>query len=323
MRALQLTQPRTFAPIETPLPDLDTDQILVRTEWISLCGSDMSFFNGSKRFLTYPLDPGAYVHECVGQVTKSTSDHFQPGDRVMAIPEGDRGLAQFYISKTSKAVILPEDLIDYGSSCLIQPLATVMNAVDQLGDIQGRTIAIIGLGSIGLFFSWLLNVRGTEKIIGIDPRDDRCSGAEKWGVAESFPMRSAELIHRVKNDLIGWEPPDICVEAVGHQMETLNDCFELVRRKGKILAFGVPDQPVYAFEFETFFRKNAHLIAAVTPEWEDYLKKARDLFLSNRTDLERLITHQFPILDAEKAFSLYESHEDGILKVVLDANKWQ
>ena len=42
-------------------------------------------------------------------------------------------------------------------------------------------------------------------------------------------------------------------------METLNDCFELVRKRGTVLAFGVPDQHVYAVEYETFFRKNAHL----------------------------------------------------------------
>jgi L-iditol 2-dehydrogenase len=310
-------------PVEIPIPEPGKGQIMVQTEWISLCGSDIPFFNGNKRYITYPLDPGAYVHECVGQVTKSDSDEFRPGERVMAIPESDRGLAEFYIAKISKAVLLPEDLNDYGSSCLIQPLATVMNAVDQLGDIQGRTIAIIGLGSIGLLFSWLLNIRGAERIIGIDPCDDRCSGAQKWGATRTFPMRSRELIHRVKDGLMGWEQPDICIEAVGHQMETLNDCFELVRRKGKILAFGVPDHPVYAIEFETFFRKNAHLIAVVTPEWEDYLKKARDLFLSNRTELEGLITHQFPILDAEKAFSLHESHQDGVLKVLIDAAQWK
>lgn len=323
MRALQLNQPRSFVPIEIPLPTLVKGQILVQTEWVSICGSDISFFNGSKHFITYPLDPGAYVHECVGQVIKSTTDQFQPGDQVMAIPEGDRGLAEFYVSQASKAVLLPDDLNDYGSSCLIQPLATVMNAVDQLGDFQGRTIAIIGLGSIGLFFSWLLNMWGAEKIIGIDPCDDRCRVAEKRGITKTFPMRSVELIHKVKNNMPDWEPPDICIEAVGHQMETLNDCFEFVRQRGKILAFGVPDQAVYAFEFESFFRKNATLIAVVTPDWKEYLKKARDLFLSNRTELERIITHRFPIFDAEKAFSLYENHQDGILKVLIDATHWK
>ena len=82
-------------------------------------------------------------------------------------------------------------------------------------------------------------------------------------------------------------PPDICIEAVGHQMETLNDCLELVRQQGTVLAFGVPDQPVYAIEYETFFRKNAHLIACVTPDWSEYLAKHGMFFLQRARSWKR------------------------------------
>ena len=49
--------------------------------------------------------------------------------------------------------------------------------------------------------------------------------------------------------------------------------------------------------------------------------KARDLFLACREELASLVTHRFPIQDAEKAFTLYERHEDGILKAV--ASYWE
>jgi ferredoxin len=98
-------------------------------------------------------------------------------------------------------------------------------------------------------------------------------------------------------------------------MDTLNDCLALVRKRGTVVAFGVPDHPVYAIEFETFFRKNAHLIAVVTPEWSEYLTQARDLFLAHRDELETLATHRFPIQDAAKAFTLYERHEKASSKL--------
>ncbi len=63
------------------------------------------------------------------------------------------------------------------------------------------------------------------------------------------------------------------------------------------MAFGVPDQPVYAIEYETFFRKNANLVACVTPDWSEYLATARDIFLSAQSELECLVTHRFPICD--------------------------
>ena len=86
---------------------------------------------------------------------------------VLAIPEGDQGLAEYYVAQAGKAIHLPEELASCDDSCLIQPLSTVLNAVDQLGDIQGKSIAVIGLGSIGLFFCWLLKKRGAGHILGL------------------------------------------------------------------------------------------------------------------------------------------------------------
>jgi L-iditol 2-dehydrogenase len=117
-------------------------------------------------------------------------------------------------------------------------------------------------------------------------------------------------------------PPDICIEAVGHQMDTVNDCLELVGRQGTVLAFGVPDHLVYALEYETFFRKNASLIAAVTPVWKVYLAQARDLFLLHQAEFEAWVTHRFPIRQAEAASGLYAGRADGIVKTVMDATQW-
>ena len=325
MKALQVVQPRTFVSVRVPVPHLssdDPDRILVRTSWATICGSDIPFFTGSKRASRYPLPPGAPMHECVGRVVESTSGRFQPGDQVVAIPEGDLGLAEFFVARATKAVRLPPDLADSSASCLIQPLATVVSAVDRLGDIRERSITVVGLGSVGLTFCWLLRRRGAGHIVGIDPRFYRCRVAEGLGADVTFPVRSIEVVHYALQDPSAWEPPDICIEAVGHQMETLNDCISLVREQGTVVAFGVPDQPVYAIEFETFFRRNERLIAAVTPDWGEYLAKARDLYFSCQDELAGLVTHRFPIRDAAEAFALYEQREDGVLKVLLDASCW-
>ena len=325
MKALQVVQARKFKLVQVPIPDLEKsgpNHILVQPEWVSLCGSDIPFFTGGKRFRSYPLAPGAPVHECVGQIIKSTSALFHPGDRVVAIPEGDLGLAEFFVAHSAKAVKLPDGLNDQGASCLIQPLSTVINGVDRLGSVEGKSVAVVGLGSIGLFFCWLLKQRRAARVTGIDPSESRCHIAETLGASRTFSQRGIELLHAVRDGKSDWDRPDICIEAVGHQMDTLNDCLELVRQRGTVLAFGVPDHPVYAIEYETFFRKNAHLIAVVTPKWSEYLAKARDLFLENRNVLESLVTHRFSIQEAAKTFTLYERHEDGILKALMNASYW-
>jgi threonine dehydrogenase-like Zn-dependent dehydrogenase len=325
MNALQVVLPRSFVRVMVPMPHLDTqipDRILVRTRWVSMCGSDIPFFTGSKRLKPYPLPPGAPMHECAGEIVESTSGYLPPGAHVVAIPEGNLGLAEYFVADTARAVRLPIELVDCDMSCLIQPLSTVMNAVDRLGRIQGQSITVVGLGSIGQFFCWLLRREGAGQIVGIDPCAHRCQVAEQFGATRTICARSIEVVHRARQRPDFWTPADICIEAVGHQMETLNDCLELVRRLGTVLAFGVPDHPVYAIEFETFFRKNANLLAAVTPVWSEYLTKARDLFVACRNELAPLVTHRLSIQDAGEAFTLYERHDGGILKALLDTNGW-
>jgi L-iditol 2-dehydrogenase len=326
MKALQLVKPRVFEMVNIPIPIMDTDtseRILVKTRWVSLCGSDISFFNGNKRYIRYPLLSGAPIHESVGQVVESQSKQFQPGDTVLAIPEGDQGLAEYYTALSGKAIRLPEELASCDDSCLIQPLSTVINAVDQLGDLKGKSVAVIGLGSIGLFFCWLLKKRRAGHILGIDPNPYRCQVAERFGASQTIPMRSVEVVHASRQEPDQWQPPDICIEAVGHQTETLNDCIELVRKQGTVLSFGVPDQAVYPIEYETFFRKNAVLVAVVTPDWSDYLSRACDLFQTYHHELAWLVTHRLPIKEAGIAFTLYERHAENILKVILDASAWE
>jgi L-iditol 2-dehydrogenase len=325
MKALQVVSPRQFAQVQAVEPDLEAagpDRILVQPEWVSMCGSDIPFFTGSKRHKTYPLPVAAPIHECVGKVAESTSNLFRPGDRVVAIPESDQGLSEYFVAQAAKAVELPPDLNDNGTSCLIQPLSTVINAVDRLGDVEGKSVAVVGLGSIGLFFTWMLKKRGASQIVGIDPLEQRCRAAIGMGATGCLTARSLEVLHDAKQFSGGWVAPDICIEAVGHQMETLNDCLGLVKYRGTVLAFGVPDQPVYALEYETFFRKNAHLVACVTPIWSEYLAISRDVFLSARAELEPLVTHRFPVREAARAFTTYEKHKDGILKALIDMSDW-
>jgi threonine dehydrogenase-like Zn-dependent dehydrogenase len=171
-------------------------------------------------------------------------------------------------------------------------------------------------------FCWLLQMRGAEEIIGIDPIEWRCTVAREMGATRTYAMRSLELVHQARMDSAGWEPPEICIEAVGHQTVTINDCLELVRDAGTVLAFGVADDDVYAFEYDLFYRKNLNLIAAVNADWSTYLPAACELFCAHAADLSRLVTHRIPMANAAEGYALYETRQPGVMKVLLDATTW-
>jgi threonine dehydrogenase-like Zn-dependent dehydrogenase len=322
MRALQVVKPRQFRDIETARPEASNNQILVRLEKAVLCGSDIPKFTGRWRGLQYPLPPGMPIHECVGVVVDSHSPRFRVGDRVVAIPRRDQGLAEYYVADAVKAVCIPEPLTGSDTNLLIQPLSTVVYALDRLGDIAGCTAVVVGLGPIGLLATWLLDKYGASKIIGVDPIAWRCEAARRVGAAQTFETNSERLLPLIAQDDT-WEPADICIEAVGQQTRTINDCLYLVRRCGRVLAMGVPLEPIYPFEFNRFFRQNLHLIASVTPPNETYMMRAADLICQHEQVLAFLITHRFTLDKATEAYALYETPNwERSLKILIDGTSW-
>ncbi len=321
MKALQLVKPRHFQIVEVAVPQTGDDQILVRLQKVVLCGSDIPKFAGMWRGLQYPLPVGMPIHECVGTVVDSRSARFAAGDRVVAIPRGDQGLAEYYLASAAKAVPIPAPLVDREVNLLIQPLSTVVYGLDRLGDVAGRTAVVVGLGPIGLLTTWLL-VRYGAQVTGVDPIAWRCAAARRLGATRTLDVHSERALPLAQRDET-WEPADICVEAVGQQTRTINDCLNLVKHRGQILALGVPLEPVYPFDYMRFFRQNLDLIASVTPPDETYMERAAELILGHEQELAFLITHRFAPRDAAEAFRLYEMRAPGEpLKVVIDGTSW-
>jgi threonine dehydrogenase-like Zn-dependent dehydrogenase len=321
MKALQLLRPREFQAVEVARPEIGSDQILVRLEGAVLCGSDIPKFTGMWPGLQCPLPPGMPIHECVGVVMESQSPRLQVGDRVVAVPRGDQGLAEYYAADGIKAIVIPESLVHSEASLLIQPLSTVVYALDRLGDVTGRNVVVVGLGPIGLLATWLLCQHGA-RVVGVDPIASRCKAARRLGAAWTYALHSERLLSAICQGE-EWTPADIVVEAVGQQTRTINDCLYLVKRCGQVLALGVPLEPIYPFEYTKFFRQNVDLIASVTPSDETYMMRAAELVGRHEPELAFLITHRFTPDQAAEAFTLYETRtRDHPLKVLIDGTSW-
>jgi threonine dehydrogenase-like Zn-dependent dehydrogenase len=322
MKALQLVKPRHFQSVETARPNVGDDQVLVRLGKVVLCGSDIPKFTGLWRGLQYPLPAGMPIHECVGTVAESRSPRFDDGDAVVAVPKGDQGLAEYYAAEASRTIRIPESLIQSEASLLIQPLSTVVYALDRLGDIADCTAIVVGLGPIGLLATWLLRQYGA-RVVGVDPIGWRCEAAQQLGAGKTLEVHSDRLVSQLAQDST-WEPADICVEAAGQQTRTINDCLYLVKHWGRVLALGIPLEPVYPIDYTRFFRHNLHLIASVTPPDETFMVRAADLVGRHEQELAFLITHRFGLDEAADAYTLYETRAgDHPLKILIDGTNWR
>ncbi len=316
MWAHKLTGPGRLEAVEIDEPgDPRPGQVVARFEAGGICGSDLPSFLGVKDLMVGHSHgaPGYPLHELVGEVVASAADDIPVGARVVGWADAHRGLSE-YFAAPGDAVLVLDDALPSPRATVIQPLCTVLYALDRLGDVSGARAAVIGQGSIGLLFTHALKARGAAHVTGVDPIDRR-DVADAFGVDESVWDTSSRWSAELADD----RRPEIVIEAVGHQPATLEDAVKAVAPGGTVLAFGVPDESHYAFPFARFFRKDATLIAGVTRDRRRSLANARDYLVRYESMLDTYVTDVFPVAQAQAAFELAVKPTAGRLKVVLEA----
>lgn len=317
MWVLQQPGPGVFDTLEVDTPtaaDVQEAELLVRFSAGAICGSDIPKFHGHiDPQNPYTGLPGVPLHELVGYVEASKSERFVPGDRVVGIVAKSRGLQEYLVNPADLMFKVDDRLSDIHAT-MVQPLASVFSALDRVPNYEGRTVAAIGLGPLGILFTHLLKSRGAKKVIGVD-RVDRSDVAKEFGVDELVVGDSSTWAASLSG---GDDRPVLVVDAVGHQQEILVDAVTALERHGHLLVFGLPEEH-YAFPIRTFFRKDLSLNAGVTHEWVRFLDEAQEYVLNCNGLPDSYITHVLSVTEAESAFNLYSRPAIGRLKVALTA----
>lgn len=320
MWAYNLTAPRHFEKVDLPAPDpgdLREGQLVIRTLAGAVCGSDLAFFAGHPSDM--PQDKGPYVanfpgfpmHEVVGEVLSSRSPLFTAGMRVVGWAEYDNGLSEFLITRDDRVAQVDEDL-EPSVTVLIQTLCCVIYAVDQIGDVAGRSVAILGQGPIGMLFAHVLKSRGARHVTGVDLVDRR-DLAPAFGVDEVVHGSSS----RWAAQLTGGARPELVIEAIGHQALTIGDAIEAVAPGGRIYYFGIPEARPVSFDLYRFLRKSLTLSAGTTKSRRQYLEIAREHLKSNPLLAGPYVTHTFDVADAQRAYETAIVPAPGRLKVTV------
>jgi L-iditol 2-dehydrogenase len=195
---------------------------------------------------------------------------------------------------------------------LIQPLACVLYAVDRLPGIDGASVTVIGLGSIGILFGHALRRAGAARVVGVDPVD-RSKLAGRFGFDDTVPSRSDQWLAGLGST----DRPDIVVEAVGHQSGTLNDAVNAVRVGGRIYYFGIPEEIHYPFDLHCFLRKGLTLQAGLTGRRRQMLEEAGKYLAAHPKLAGDVVTDVFPVGDVEAAFTRAQTPSPERVKVTL------
>lgn len=319
MFAQQLIAPRTFAEVQVPRlqsADLAEGEVLLRVLAGAVCGSDLPVFNGL-RTLKQRDDPGADnlpgspMHEVVGEVVASRDDRHQVGDLRVGWGTRLNALAELSVS-------LGDDLMDFDPTLppehavVLQPLACVLYAVDQLGDVAGARAAVLGQGPMGLLFNHVLRASGARSVVGVD-RLDRTMIGSRMGAHEVAYQHTS----RWMGDIAAYERPEIVVEAIGHNVSTLDHAIEAATVGARILYFGIPDDAYYPINMQGMLRKNLTLMSGITLHRRSMLARAGSYLEAHPDLLPTFVSDTFSIDEAQSAYELAATPTTETAKVTI------
>lgn len=319
MKAAQWVGPGNVVCVDAPRPAPAEGELLVRTVYASICGSDLHGVYGAAP--PEPGPPGYPGHESVGEVIESRCAGFVPGDRVLTVPPAapatGRTLAEYQALSGRYCIKLP-DGAPLSHLLMAQQLGTVIYALRQHPlDFLGRDVAIIGQGSAGAFFTFLLRQAGAARILTSDLSPARLAYSRRLGADLAVNAQTGDFRATVL-EATGGQGVSVVVEAVGSRV-TFPLSLELAAPGATLIWFGLPegDTP-YPLSFRDFFRRRLTAYSVFGAQGEPGLESFRHavrLIASGAIDVSPLLSHLLPIEKVDDAFRMAHDRTDGALKV--------
>ena len=276
MVAVVIREPGKMEIDRFPIPSPGEDEVLVRMETASICGSDVHvLFDGFARedALGRPGYPG---HEGIGEVVESRSAHLPVGTQVLTVPPGWYGgcFAEYQAVQARWLLPLPEG--DPQQLMMAQQLgATFLGWRHFWNGPPGAVATVIGAGSAGSFFVQHLRRAGFGEIVVADLEPRRLEVARSLGATRLVDANSASVLEATM-EASGGVGADLVVEAAGFDA-TRALCVECVRKWGRIGFFGYPEHPgLVPFPFERAYRKAAQINHIIDTSLEEDLRSYRE-----------------------------------------------
>ncbi len=305
--------------VSTPKPQLKPGHALVRTGLISLCGSDVHLLYHSEPEL-YPFAVGTTGHEMVGVVEEvdAAESDLRPGDVVLALAPTHEAMTELFLVPIDDVIVLPRGA-PLEHLLMAQQLGTVIYACKHLPNLVGKTAAVVGQGSAGLYFDSMLRRMGCECVIGLDVKAARVEAGRRFGATHTVNAELGNGLEAV-SEFTGGLLADVVVEAAG-EVSAINIAASLVKGGGHVVFFGVPRVHRFEFDYFSFYRKycTTRSISGATSEpGRLSFGMAVKLIHEGQIDVSSMLTHRFNFDEVMRAYELAYTRDDGVIKAIIE-----
>ena len=338
MRAFYINEPGKFSIGELQQPRPASGEVLLKTRFIGMCGTDLSTFRGKNPLVSYPRIPG---HEIAATIVESGPEvpaEFTAGTNVTVHPitscgkcasclRGRMNACKFnetlgvqrdgamkgYFTAPWQKVYRAENL-SLRELTLVEPLAVGFHAAERGRVAASDTVGVVGCGMVGLGVIASAASKGAT-VIAIDLDDSKLALARRVGAQFVVNTRTQSL-HDELLAMTNGLGPDVMVEAVGAP-PTYRMAVEEVAHTGRVVYIGWAKEPI-SFDTKLFVHKELDILGSRNSLSEF---PAVIAMLSNRQfPAEETISITVPLDGAGDALKRWSDTPEAFTKILVEVN---
>ena len=327
---------KTVEFIERPVKEPADNELIIKIISSAICGSDMHIFSGRHPSVPLPVTIG---HEFSGDVavTGRAVTRFKEGDRVTVEPcivcgrcdaclhgnygyceqisftyrNGDGAMAHYISVREPYVYHLPGHL-SYNAGALIEPMSVATHAVRRADIRLGEKVVVIGAGAIGILVAALCKQSGAAEIIACDYSASRLAAAREFGATVTVNPGDGGNLEETITEITGGTGMDKSFECVGRE-STFIQAMTSIRRNGLATIVGIFEEPNITINAMRFITHEIRMQGSQGYCWDFPIA----LKMSERIDLEKLITHVFPLDNLQKAMETCFDPGAQSIKIIL------
>jgi threonine dehydrogenase-like Zn-dependent dehydrogenase len=336
MKAFVITNPGESGMGEFIKPAPGDEEVLLRTRYIGLCGTDLNTFRGKNPLVTYPRIPGHEISATIVDAGDKVPSQFKVGTDVTVSPytscgacasclrgrtnacidnktlgvQRDGAMTEFFKVPWQKVFIA--NGLSLRDLTLVEPLGVGFHTVTRGRVTKDDTVAVIGSGGVGLGAIAASAFRGAKTIV-IDVEDQKLALAKQAGAAYSINSKT-EDVHARLRELTDGHGPDVIIEAVGLP-STYRMAIEEVAFTGRVVYVGYAKEPV-TYETKYFVQKELDILGSRNSL--DEFPQVIEMLLQGRFPVEATISKVVPLGDAGLALSGWAEAPHTITKILVE-----
>lgn len=341
MNVAVMTEAKKMEWVQREVPEPADDELLIKLEYVGVCGSDLHFYENGRLGNWVPDGPLVLGHEPGGIVVEAGKKvkGFQVGDRIaiepgvpcgscemckkglynlcpdmsfMAIPNEREGVfSEYCVHPANMCYKLPEN-VDTMEGALIEPLAVGFHAAAVAEAEVGQSAVILGCGCIGLVTIMVLKARGVNEIYAVDVIDKRLKKAKEVGALRVVNAKEENIEEIVKN--LPGGGVDLVFETAGAEFTTRQSA-KLIKNGGRVVLVGMCAEPEIVVDIGSLSAKEGDLKTIF--RYRNLYPTAIKAVSEGIIPLKSIVSHVFDFKDVIEGVAYNVDNKSDVIKAVI------